>query len=317
MINDRILEKLKAITPEELKILQGPKEIDRTVYMHKNKDVIENSKIMKKGKLIAVRPHTRFAPFPEHSHDYVEIVYMCKGRTTHIIDGETIHLKEGELLFLSPTARQEILQAGEEDIAVNFIVLPKFFDGILKRIGDEETLLKTFIIGSITNTCPQISYLHFAVADELPIQNLLENLLFTLLFDASDKRNTNQVTMGLVFLHLINCTEKILRAGKQNEGMKKVFQYIEEKYKTGTLSELSALLHYDISTISRYIKQKTGRTFTYLLQEERLSKAAFLLKNTSLTIEEIALNVGYENVSFFYRLFQKKYGITPKKYRTQ
>ena len=89
--------------------------------MEKSDNVVTNSKILKDGKLIAVRPHTRFVHFPEHSHDYVEIVYMCSGSTTHIVNGDTVNLKKGELLFLCQSAKQEILPASENDIAVNFI----------------------------------------------------------------------------------------------------------------------------------------------------------------------------------------------------
>jgi transcriptional regulator GlxA family with amidase domain len=52
------------------------------------------------------------------------------------------------------------------------------------------------------------------------------------------------------------------------------------------------------------------------LQEKRLSQAAFLLKNTELSVEEIALAVGYENKSYFHRIFTARYGTSPKKYRT-
>lgn len=53
---------------------------------------------------------------------------MCQGTTTHILNGSKVILEAGDLLFLNQNAEQEILPAGEQDIAVNFIVLPEFFD---------------------------------------------------------------------------------------------------------------------------------------------------------------------------------------------
>ena len=52
---------------------------------------------------------------------------MCQGTTTHILNGSRVVLEEGDLLFLNQNVEQEILPAGEQDIAVNFIVLPEFF----------------------------------------------------------------------------------------------------------------------------------------------------------------------------------------------
>ncbi len=53
---------------------------------------------------------------------------MCSGRTTHIVNGKMLDLYEGEILLLGQNAKQEILPASGNDIAVNFIVLPQFFE---------------------------------------------------------------------------------------------------------------------------------------------------------------------------------------------
>ena len=47
-----------------------------------------------------------------------------------------------------------------------------------------------------------------------------------------------------------------------------------------------------------------------------MAQAAFLLKTTKMNVADIAISVGYENVSYFHRLFGKTYGLSPKKYRT-
>jgi AraC-like DNA-binding protein len=94
-----------------------------------------------------------------------------------------------------------------------------------------------------------------------------------------------------------------------------VLRYIEENYKNGSLSEAARLLHYDFYWLSHEIKNRTGMTYTEHLQEKRLSQAAFFLKNTSLSVEEVALAVGYENESYFHRIFKEKYGLSPKKFR--
>ena len=100
MIHPELIEKLKVITPEEQKIIDGEISIDRSIYMESANDVINSKKFVNAGKLIAMRPHTRFVHFPVHSHDFVEIIYMCSGSTTHIVDGDVVKLNEGELLFL-------------------------------------------------------------------------------------------------------------------------------------------------------------------------------------------------------------------------
>ena len=96
----------------------------------------------------------------------------------------------------------------------------------------------------------------------------------------------------------------------------KLFRYIEENYKTATLTEAADMFSYDIYHLSREIKRKTGKNFTELLQDKRLSHAAYLLKNTELKISDISVSVGYENISYFHRIFRKQFRMSPKAYRT-
>jgi len=315
MLHEEVLERLRGITEEEKRILEGDASIDRSIYMEKQEEIIRSSKMLPKGKRIMVRTHTRFVHFPVHSHDFVEIIYMCKGSTTHIVDGERIVLREGEFLFLCQSAKQEILPAGESDIALNFIVCPDFFTDTLQRIGQEDTPLRRFLLECLKNESGKGGYLHFKVADVLPVQNLAENMIYTLMHDTPCEWNINQVTMGLLFLQLTNHTDKLAARGGEEDLTLKVLSYIEENYKSGSLSELSGLLHYDISALSRKIKEKTGKTYTELLHEKRLSQALFLLENTDIKVDDIAAMTGYENISFFYRLFKKKFAISPKKFR--
>ncbi|MBQ7968565.1 MAG: helix-turn-helix domain-containing protein [Clostridia bacterium] len=315
-MRQEILEKLTHITDEEKRILEGEKDIDRDLYMDGQGDMINRKKLLAEGKLIDLRPHTRFVHFPEHTHDYVEVIYMCTGETVHIVNGNRITLKAGELLFLTPEAKQEIMPAGENDIAVNFIISTRFFDNIFHMIGHERTPLHSFFISVLQGEKGASSYMHFAVSDVLPIQNLIENLVWTLIYGAPNKRNINQSTMGLLLLHLINNTDKA--SGEQDDALVLyVLRYIENNYKSGSLAELAEELHYDFTWLSREIKERIGKTYTELVQEKRLAQAKYLLKNTKMKIIDIANETGYDNISYFHRLFRKQFGVSPKKYRDE
>ena len=313
MIKREILDKLFPITKEESAILRG-EGVDKSIYTTTGGNVIRSKKLLVDGKLISVRKHTRFVHFPEHTHDYIEAVYMCSGETTHIINDKKLKLHEGELLFLGQNARQEILSAGENDIAINFIIQPAFFDKTLEMLGTEETPIKNFLIRSLFDSEYQ-GYLHFKVAGVLPVQNLIENLIWTLTSNTTNKRNVNQITMGLLFMQLLNHTDKLSHESREDRAIMEIFRYIEENYKDGSLTEAAKLLHYDFYWLSHEIKNRTGKTYTEHLQEKRLSQAAFLLKNTTLSVEEIAIAIGYENKSYFHRIFTEKFDTTPKKYR--
>lgn len=318
-MTEELLRELKKITPEEERILAGQQEIEKNIYMSAQTDVIDAKKLLEAGKMIQVRTHTRFVHFPKHSHNYIELIYMCSGSTHHVINGEDVILNQGELLFLNQQAIQEIYPAGEDDIAVNFIILPEFFDFGLKMMETEENLLRDFVIDCLRGESNGADFLHFKVADIVPVQNLLENLIWTIWNKQPNKRSINQVTMGLLFLQLMNYMDKLEtnEGGEQQMLIISVLSYIEEHYRDGELAELAKDLHYDMYWLSKEIKKRTGKTYTDLVQAKRLNQAAYLLTTTSMSVMDVAMAVGYDNISYFHRIFQKKYGVTPRKYRVQ
>ena len=236
MISQDIIERLSVVTEEEEEILSGHKVIDRSLYMDGKRDVISGDKLLPRGKVITIRPHTRFVDFPEHTHDYVEMVYMCRGETRHTVNGTDITLREGELLMLGQNARQSIRAAGADDIAANIIVRPEFFAGTLQYLGEDETPLRRFIISCLTGE-NETGYLLFHISGILPLQNLVENLLYTLIEDSQNKRGIHQMTMGLIFAQLINHTEALEFQTEEQNTVMTVLRYIEENYRDGSLTE--------------------------------------------------------------------------------
>lgn len=312
-----LLEELRKITPEEQIILNGSKTIEKERYMSAEGDVIDAARLLEAGKLIQVRTHARFVHFPKHTHNYIEVIYMCQGSTHHVIDGTDVILNEGELLFLNQKAVQEIYPASEQDIAVNFIILPEFFEHSLAMIREEKNLLSDFVIDCLKGEHSSSGYMHFKVANIVPIQNLMENMIWTIWNKQPNKRSINQVTMGLLFLQLMNYMDH-METNAENNQQKLVIDvlgYIEEHYRDGELSELSRLLHCDMYWLSKEIKKLTGVNYIDLVKKKRLNQAGYLLRNTALSVMDIGMMVGYDNMSYFHRIFQKEYGMTPRHYR--
>jgi len=314
-MDQKLLEYLRRITPEEQAILDGRTTVDRALYMPGQENTVSRKKLLEAGKLITIRPHTRFIRFPEHRHDYVEVVYMCAGRTAHLVGGKQVVLEPGELLFLNQSALHEVCRAEETDVAVNFIVVPEFFETALAAIGEEETPLRRFLVGCLCKPGDGPGYLHFRVADVKPVQNQVENLLWTLLQDTPNKRKLCQMMMAVLFLQLMGHTDMLTTADPEEDTVLKVLRYLEGNYVSGSLTEAAEALHYDLCWLSRQIKRVTGKTYTQLVQEKRLAQAAFLLRNTRQNVADISQAVGYENISYFHRLFAGSYGMSPKHYR--
>ncbi len=317
-MDQELLDYLKQISPEEEAILAGNKDIKKELYTSKREFVIDSQKLLEKGRLIEIRPHTRFAHFPKHRHNYVEMIYMCSGHTTHIINGtEKLLLEEGDLLLINQHVTQEILPAGEHDIAVNFIILPEFFDRPFSML-EQENVLRDFLISALSSEDSEVNYLHFHAKELLPVKNLMENMIWTLLHKKANSNTIIQTTMGLLFMNLSQFTDKLNQDNPNQTEQNLTFavlKYIESHYKDGTLTEIAETLKQPSYYISKLLKKHTGYNFKELLQQRKLQQAAYLLLQTSLSADAILESIGYDNSSYFYRKFREKYGCSPKEYR--
>ena len=312
-----LLDHLKIITEEEQRILDGMAEVDKGIYTSGQDFIVDSAKMLQEGKLIAVRTHTRFVHFPSHRHNFIEVLYVCEGAVTNIIGDKKVVIRKGELLFLNQFTRHEILPAGKDDIVINFMVLPEFFDVAYKMAGNNN-VLADFLVNVLRQDQERGEYLHFRVAEVLQIQNLLENMIYSLVTGKGDQNRINQTTMGLIFLYLLDSVQYVeMRVPNQYENMiaMTTLDYIEQRYRNASLTELCEHLHLPMHVLSKMIKKNTGFNFKELLQRKRLNKAVELMCETDLPVSDVIAAVGYENGSYFHRVFRERYHMTPKAFR--
>lgn len=107
----------------------------------------------------------------------------------------------------------------------------------------------------------------------------------------------------------------ILPAGQEGDIISQVYQYCEEHYKEGSLVELANLLYLNSSYLSQLIRQKTDKTFSDIMNENRMQQAVILLENTDIKIYTIGHMIGYMNPNNFTRAFRNYFGMAPTEYR--
>ena len=90
---------------------------------------------------------------------------------------------------------------------------------------------------------------------------------------------------------------------------------ININYREASLSNVARTFQVSLAYVSECVRVETGKTYKELLQKHRLEMAARLLRRSDMTIQQIISQVGYENTSYFYRLFHARYGQSPREYR--
>ncbi len=313
-MDQSLIKALGALSEEEHDILNG-KGLKKTNYSETERFIVDVKKLLE-NQPFNLRRHTRFIDFPEHGHNFMEVMYVYAGAVTHFIGKEKITLQQGDILFMNKHIRHSIARAEEKDLGINFILSDTFLQTLMKSI-DSNPVMKGFIEENLTEY-GEGEYLYFQTQNNFPIRNLMDNLIFSIVNRSAELYGG---IVSLLFAYLAYYGDALVNASRFSSPnarfQKKVLSYLDTNYQTATLTELADTMGYNEAYLSRRIRLTMGSTFRQLLQNKRMSCAAALLVSTSLTVEQIIHAVGYENQSFFHRNFRLRYGSTPHRYRKQ
>lgn len=312
-----LIEKLSQITDEERSILAG-KGLDRRIYTTRTDDFIVSSQLMLRAeKKIAVRTHTRFTPFQMHGHNYMEMMYVVSGSIVHTVEGQRLPLFPGDLILLNRHIQHAIEQAGRDDIGINFIVSVSFIESILSKF-DGSDALRSFLAENLRSE-GRAAYRVYKTAGILPIENLIESLIYSLTEEESIPSEVLIGSITLLFQLLSQHSEALMSSHSSDPGVTElssyILNYIRSDYKRATLTDLASRLYLSPTYLSRWISGHMNMPFKQLLMEQRFSMVEKLLRSTDLPVSDIITAAGYENKSYFHREFLRRYGCSPLQWR--
>lgn len=317
-MNTKLIEELKKISEREEEYMRKAAHGLECYSVNEGEDIVDYKKMASEEGMISIYKRTRFVDYPAHSHNYLEVIYMCSGSLTQIIDNETkLEMKKDDLLFLRQGVKHKSSVPSYDDVAIHFLILPEFLRYPLGMLT-EDTMLRRFIESVVKEDEYSVKFLHFHLQDMKEAKNLLENMTTSIVRHTRNEQRILQATMGVLFLELTNRTYTITVGAPseyERELVLKALAYVEENYQTANLEDFSRSVHQPAYYISRLVKKYGPYTFSKYLQKRRLIQAAHLLETTSYSVEEIMEAVGYENSSHFHKLFKEEYFMTPKLYR--
>ncbi|MBQ8249339.1 MAG: helix-turn-helix domain-containing protein [Clostridia bacterium] len=268
-------------------------------------------------QMVSTHTHIRFVDIPIHSHNYIEMMYVCEGSVAHLIEGMPYTLEAGELLLMNRHVKHSITASGAEDIAVNYIISSDFISYAAPRFRSNPNL-KDFADEERKEGGKPV-YLIYSVKEDHALQNLLENLIRDTVLTPNTPQALNADTLCLIFRYLETRPSLLVHSsageGEEDSLRRRIGDYLETYYRTATLTELAETVGMTPPYVSRRVKELFGASFSELVKERRFSEAERLLLQSDIPVAAIAEAVGYENNSFFHRRFREQYGTSPSKWR--
>ena len=319
MLDREVIEKIIYFTEEEINNLNGKNKIDKSIFLNNYSNIIDYHKLFLGDEEFLVRKHARFCEYPKHKHNYIELVYVYSGKMIQNIDDIKVTLYEGELLLLNKNVEHSIEFANENDIIFNFIIKPNFLD-FLSGMLDSDNEISRFIFNILYSYENDGEFLVFKTQNNYMIKDSIEKIINCLYAGGMTRTFELKLLLGLLLaelMHYPNDLETYSFNTYEKKILNYILQYIVSCYKTANLKELSEKINLPKYSICKIVKEKTGKTFVELLQQERLNNALKLIESTDMSIYDIVIEVGYESQTHFYKLFKQKYGITPSQYRNK
>jgi len=246
-----------------------------------------------------------------HYHSNYEIFYLLDGERIYFINDRTYHLKPNCVVFIKPFILHTVQATGPQNYAR---ILIKFN--------------KEFLADSITQGFEAFNLLfnkYNFVAFKPVYLKIIESIFETMKQEALNQSIDYEVNLRAQLLQLlvyaarnINDQEEIPYESPTHARIAEIVKYINQNYKEKlTLSSIAERFYMSPSYLSRTFKMVMGVLITDYLNNLRISKAQLLLKESDLSILEVAGEVGFDNQSYFGRVFKSIVGVSPLQYRKE
>ena len=253
--------------------------------------------------------------FPLHWHDEFEIIFVSYGTGIVTVQGSCFLCCEGDIVLIPPGAVHSILQIGDDCIAYYNIL---FSISLLEENPDSfcsRRFFSAFLDGA------HLKSYHYKKGS--PLNDALFPLVKELcgLWEKDLSESALLVKARLFeIMHLINgevlSADESASSKNRAKRLKKILSYVEEHFSSRiTVEDAASLCALSASRFMRIFRKETGMSFVQYVNDYRLESAGEQLLSSSGTVTAIAFENGFENISYFIRLFQRKFGCPPSEYR--
>lgn len=325
MNTSQLEKRLMQLTDNEIYHLQYPNHTSNR-YSRIEKVQINSEEIylfkfnsLLKERNICLNKESRFTGIPKHIHSVIELNYVYNGECVQTINGKEVHLHQGDVCILDMNTTHEIYPLTEQDIIITIDMRKKYFiDGFLSRLSTQG-LVSRFLVEVLSESHHRKQYLIFRENEEINIHTIIQNLLCEYYDFRICSNEIIDSYMIILFSELLRNYERKTQNTNHRKGgdetLLLILKYMESNYKTITLDSIAKIFGFHPNYLSAYIKKHTGKSYKELIITQRMLQAGFYLKNSNTSIADIAQEVGYHNLGFFYKKFFNYYHMSPIDYR--
>ncbi|MCM1125090.1 MAG: AraC family transcriptional regulator [Lachnospiraceae bacterium] len=320
---ERVHRELNEVLKDEFVInakMQG--ELDCGKFIFPAVDVVKTDKhvLTRQQAYFSAKINIWESALYFHRHNFVELLYMYKGRCQQFIENlnHMVTLEEGDVFLLNQNVVHGLLQKDKEAVLIKLIIPADLISHEFVQGLDKNSEMADFWIGARSRRNENYHYLHYsgcAGEEKQFIEKLMTEYYLNQQYDEIAIRSYLQLLLIWVERENRKCNSCKFKMPQDSLDMGKITEYIYENSASVTLEKLADAFSYNSSYLSRMIRERCQISFQELVKECRLEKAIMLLVSTEDTVEEIAHMAGYRNSTPIYKGIRQKFGMSPTEYR--
>ena len=266
---------------------------------------------------IHVFKHNCYTPAIPHHHNFFEMFFVLEGHCIHQVGENKSILHAGDLCLIQPKVTHS-LDVNDESVIIDVLIRRSTFRQYFYSILRGDNLLSNFFMTTLISK-PGIDYLLFHAQNDPDLYYAFLELCSESFDQQAYYNELLNAVLTKIFVLLLrrymeSCELPADHPADSDAALRFV-RYIQDHSTDVTLTSLADAFHYSPEHASRTIRHTTGQTFSQLLTSIRLENAKQLLRDTSMNVLDIALQVGYEGSDQFIRAFRKHNQTTPSEYR--
>lgn len=263
-----------------------------------------------------------------HRHEYVQIIYVLKGRLTHVINRHSFDVIKGDIFVIPPYVPHYFVDTyGDHFELIEYEFTPEFInEKFSSSFADNSFMDFAYLEPFLVVEQEMRPRLNLTGALQLEVEKIFEEILteyakneidFTLVIKALTMKLL--ILVGREFKKDIAGSDSEQLYERHRDALQSAVSFVDTHYNQDISMDQAAKAAMLSPSYFRYLfKQMTGRTFTEYLNNLRINKAIDLLvTRNDIQIIDICYESGYHNVNYFNRIFKQITGVSPRFYRTK
>ncbi len=267
--------------------------------------------------IFRIKRASRYTEEPFSYSKFISIRYVYSGEVQMKTPTSQFTLRKNDLCLMNQNFTLSQALDHDEDVSFTLMMEKEYLKEKVLHAISEKNIITQIISDYVLDEDNPQRYILFHGGENDRISHIIEDMICEYMDPSPYGELLIDSYLTILLIEMLNSEYESADEGVSKNSLQllDILSYIDRNYRTCDLNTLAEHFQYSSKYLSRFIKDKTGRNFKDIVAEKKMEELCILLCNSNASIQSIMEKCGFHNETYFYKMFQQKYHMTPKQYR--